>query len=73
MTDEEFLLLVEAFIAKHGLSPTTFGIWAMDDSRFVFDLRNGRSCLGRTVRRVRDFMTKHEQKKRLSEKMSHRT
>ncbi len=62
MTDEDFQLQVEAFIERHGLSPTTFGLWAMDDSRFVFDLRNGRNCFIKTVRKVQRFMSQYEAK-----------
>ncbi len=62
MTEEEFQLVVEGFIARHGLSPTTFGLWALNDSRFVFDLRNGRSCSLATVGKVRRFMAEYEAK-----------
>lgn len=62
MTDDDFQLQVEAFISRHKMSPTTFGIWAMDDSRFVFDLRQGRNCFGRTIRRVQRFMDTYDQK-----------
>lgn len=62
MIDEDFQLKVEQFIERHGLSPTTFGLWAMDDSRFVFDLRNGRTCFGKTIRRVYRFMGEYEAK-----------
>lgn len=60
MIDEEFLTKVEHFIERHGLTPTTFGLWAMNDSRFVFDLRNGRMCFGATIRRVYHFMNHYE-------------
>jgi hypothetical protein len=62
MSDEEFQRKVEEFITRHGLSPTTFGLWAMDDSRFVFDLRNGRNCFRKTERRVHRFMAEYEAK-----------
>jgi len=62
MTDAEFQLQVEAFIAKHGLSATTFGLWAMNDSRFVFDLRSGRRCFGNTISTVCRFMSEYEAK-----------
>jgi hypothetical protein len=62
MTEEEFQLLVDGFIARHGLSPTTFGLWSLNDSRFVFDLRRGRSCSLATVSKVRRFMTEYERK-----------
>ncbi|MBX3387253.1 MAG: hypothetical protein KF768_11840 [Phycisphaeraceae bacterium] len=62
MIDEDFQLTVEAFIRRHDLSPTTFGLWAMNDSRFVFDLRDGRVCFGKTIRRVYQFMDEYERK-----------
>lgn len=62
MIDEDFQLTVEAFIRRHDLSPTTFGLWAMNDSRFVFDLRDGRVCFGKTIRRVYQFMDDYERK-----------
>ncbi|MBX3359837.1 MAG: hypothetical protein KF705_00120 [Phycisphaeraceae bacterium] len=62
MIDEDFQLTVEAFIRRHDLSPTTFGLWAMNDSRFVFDLRAGRACFGKTMRRVLRFMDEYERK-----------
>ena len=54
--------MIEAFILQHDLSPTTFGLWAMDDSRFLFDLRRGRSCFHTTFERVCLFMAAHEAK-----------
>jgi hypothetical protein len=60
MIDENFLPKVEHFIQRHQLTPTTFGLWAMNDSRFVFDLRNGRECFGVTIRRVYRFMAEYE-------------
>jgi len=60
MFDEHFLPIVEHFIERHRLTPTTFGLWAMNDSRFVFDLRNGRMCFGATIRRVYRFMAEYE-------------
>lgn len=62
MTEDEFQLVVEHFIQRHRLKPTTFGLWAMNDSRFVFDLREGRMCYGRTIRRVCRFMAEYEAK-----------
>lgn len=47
---------------RHKLTPTTFGLWAMNDSRFVFDVRNGRECFGATIRRVYQFMTEYDAK-----------
>jgi hypothetical protein len=60
MTQLEFQQQVEAFLTRHELSPTTFGLWAMNDSRFVWDLRAGRLCFSATVRKVLAFMVEHE-------------
>lgn len=62
MTEEEFQLVVEGFLARYSLTPTTFGLWAMNDSRFVFDLREGRSCSLATVGKVRRFMDDYARK-----------
>lgn len=48
---------------RHRLTPTTFGLWAMNDSRFVFDVRNGRACFGATIRKVYRFMAEYEAKR----------
>ena len=64
MTDEEFLAKVESFIQLHRLSPTTFGLLARNDSRFVFDLRVGRSCYAATMTKVFHFMASYEIKQR---------
>lgn len=60
MIEKEFQLKVDRFIERHNLAPTTFGLWAMNDSRFVFDLRAGRVCFGKTMRRVYRFMAEYE-------------
>ena len=60
MTEEEFQLLIEGFIARYQITPTTFGRWAMNDSKFVYDLRGGRSCSLATVGRIRQFMAEHK-------------
>jgi hypothetical protein len=60
MPDELFLQRIEQFMTQHGITPTTFGLWAMNDSRFVFDIRSGRQCLGKTMRRVYAFMAMYE-------------
>ncbi len=53
---EEFLAEVEAYLASSGIEPTPFGLRALKDPRFVFDLRKGRACSSRTIDRVRGFM-----------------
>ena len=69
MTDNELQLLIDTFIERHGLSASTFGLWAMNDSRFVFDLRNGRTCMNKTMRRVLVFMRDYDAKRGASDNL----
>lgn len=62
MTEEELQLLIDQFLERHELSPTTFGLWFMNDSRFVFDLRAGRRCYSATIRKVLRQMEEHAAK-----------
>lgn len=45
------------------MSASTFGRWALNDSRFVIDLRGGRTCLNRTMTRVLYFMRDYDAKR----------
>lgn len=56
---QTFVDAVEAFLVKHGMSPTQFGVAALKDPRFVFMLRAGRSPAAKTMDRVHEFMTSH--------------
>ena len=47
---------VEAFIEKHGLSPTRFGREAVGDAMFVSQLRSGREPRSSVRERVKAFM-----------------
>lgn len=68
MNVQDFQLEVEEFIRRHELSPTTFGLWAMNDSRFVFDLRAGRSCYRATEKKVYEFMQAYAAKQEAKRK-----
>lgn len=56
---EQFLEEIENYLTESGMDPTTFGKSAMNDPRFVFDIRNGRSPSGRTVDKVRAWVRDH--------------
>jgi predicted transcriptional regulator len=58
MTDSasKFRDEIEAFLSRKGMDPTTFGKRAMNDPKFVFDVREGRKPGLDTVDRVRAFM-----------------
>jgi fumarate hydratase class II len=54
-----FLAEIEAFLAEAGMKATAFGRSAVNDGKFVFDLRRGRTSSLRTADRVRRFMAEH--------------
>lgn len=58
MTEPHDLLLqdIERFLAESGLSPSAFGVAAINDPRFVFELRAGRECRRSTRQKVQTFM-----------------
>lgn len=55
---DEFLAEVEAYLVATGTSATAFGAAVLNDSKFVFGLRAGRSPSARTIDRVREFMNR---------------
>lgn len=54
---QQFQDQVEAYLQASSMDPTTFGRSAMNDPRFVFDLRNGRSASSKTMDRVIEWIT----------------
>ncbi|WP_420606256.1 hypothetical protein [Novosphingopyxis sp.] len=50
--------LVERFLREMNMPPTTFGRKAINDPRFVRDLRNGREPRAGTAGRVIDFIAR---------------
>lgn len=51
---------IEVFLQKSGVPATRFGRDAVNDPRFVFDLRRGREPGPRTVARIVDFLEKYQ-------------
>ena len=56
----EFITEIEGFLAETGMKPTALGRAAVNDGKFVFDLRRGRACSLRMADRVRRFMAEHK-------------
>jgi predicted transcriptional regulator len=56
MTQNEFLEKIEAFLAKHRMTPTVFSREATGDPAFVLKLRKGRDPRLRTVSQVEAYM-----------------
>jgi hypothetical protein len=56
---DDFLIEVRAFLISQAMGASAFGLEAMNDPNFVFDLDRGRSVRLDTVEKVRRFMTRH--------------
>ena len=52
----DLLAEIEAFLAETGLSPTKFGLAAVNDGHLVANLRKGTSVTLKTADRVRGYM-----------------
>src|SRR5689334_14665081 len=52
----DLLAEIEAFLADSGLTPTKFGLAAVNDGHLVANLRRGHSVTLKTADRVRAFM-----------------
>lgn len=61
MAKREATLLdtVEAFLKRHDMPPTRFGIEALSDPNFVRELRNGREPRRRQRERAQDFINRY--------------
>jgi hypothetical protein len=57
---DDLLAEVLAFMAKHGLAASTFGLRALNDPGFVRGLQKGRRVWPETATRVRAFMAAYE-------------
>lgn len=65
MTQSEILLAeIEAFLPSSGLTEATFGKLAVNDGKFVAQLRRGRRCWPETEQEVRKFIASQRTNKR---------
>lgn len=53
---ESLLSEIEAFLSTRKIAETTFGLWAVNDGKFVGRLRAGKNLTVHTVTRVREFI-----------------
>lgn len=51
---------IELHLQKRRMAPTRFGREAVNDPRFVFDLREGRELRSATARRVCAYLDRHD-------------
>ncbi|WP_116091756.1 hypothetical protein [Sphingomonas crusticola] len=57
------LCRVERHLRRFGIPPARFGSQALNDPRFVFDLRNGREPRARTIARVEAYLGQIERER----------
>lgn len=62
--EQEFRDSVEAFLAHQELSPTRFGLLAVNDPDFVRAVRNGRSVTLRKYDSVKSFMKEYAKRRK---------
>lgn len=55
---------IEAFLGATGMTASTFGLEAMGDKSFVYDLRRGREWRNATEVRAREQMTAYHRRRR---------
>jgi len=60
---EDFQAEIEQFLREQDMPPTVFGINALGDPNFVFELRLGRNVGLLTVGKVRAYIRQQRQKK----------
>jgi hypothetical protein len=71
MDIQEFRSLVADFLQTSNMSPTQFGVKALNDPGFVFGILKGkRECRSATVGKVVEFMANNTQEKKLKKKLS---
>lgn len=56
---DELLAEIRTFLAAHDMSPTAFGLQAVNDGHFVHDLEGGAGITARRIDRVRRFMREY--------------
>lgn len=59
MQKDEFKKMVELFIEEKKISETAFGILALKQPNFVFQLKEGRECREATQEKVLEFMANY--------------
>lgn len=60
MTKKEFLQIIEDFLSRTAMAPTTFGMRSYGDPNLVFGLRKGRECREETQNKILDFINNYQ-------------
>ena len=65
VTAAELLQKIETFLAERQMSPTRFGVEALNDREFVRRLRRGSDVRLLTVQKVNEFIDSERKKSRV--------
>lgn len=57
---DDLLTQIEAFLERHDMEISTFGVQAINDGGLIPDLKDGRSLRKRTRRKILDFMANYK-------------
>lgn len=58
-THQQLLAEIEQFLSDENMAPTKFGLKALNDAKFVANLRAGADVTTRTMDRVRTFIANY--------------
>jgi hypothetical protein len=59
----ELLSEIDAFLAVHAISESTFGVESVGDKNLIRELRKGRDLQASTIDRVRQFIESEQSRK----------
>jgi len=65
VTISELLEEIDRFLDRHGMSDTTFGVGAVNNSHLVSRLRHGKSVRRSSIIKIVKFMNRIDQMRRL--------
>ena len=59
-----FLKQADAYIAKTGIAESSFGLYAVNDGKFMMLLKSGKRCWPEKLERARKYMTENPPQKK---------
>ena len=60
MNSDELLRELDAFLDRHGIADSTFGIRAINDSHLLERVRAGRPIRRSTILKIRKYIARYE-------------
>ena len=59
-----FLKQVDAYVAKAGIAASSFGLYAVNDGKFISSLKSGKRSWPERIERARKYMTENPPQKK---------